>query len=147
MEEKGLGKSGKRKEGKRDACNKSRPFWTSAHFVCIIGLTQLSFQCPIKSRGVLFCMTDYAGICLIDQSDFCCHQGPQNWTNCGSYCRRFLSSPSLSFPCFHLLRCILFLSTLREHKQSPSDEILWVRFVNPSRAHLTEKAGRFVALY
>ena len=40
---------------------------------------------------------------------------------------------------FHLLPCILFLSTLREHKQSFCNEIPEVRCFHPSRAHVEKK--------
>ena len=43
---------------------------------------------------------------------------------------------------FHLLRCILFFSTVRDHKQSFSDEIPSLRCFNSSRAHFIEKSAQ-----
>ena len=61
---KGLGKSGKKKgrEEAEGAPAMKAAFCTSAHFISIIGLIQLSFQRPIKFMGALFYMTDYVEI-------------------------------------------------------------------------------------
>ena len=45
---------------------------------------------------------------------------------------------------FHLLPCILCLSTLREHEQSFSNEIPEVRCFHPSRAHAEKKWAGFM---
>ena len=49
--------------------------------------------------------------------------------------------------CSHLQPCSWFHSTLRDHEQSSSDEIPWVRCVHRSPAHLIEKVGRFDVRY
>ena len=43
--------------------------------------------------SVLNCVTLKTSNCLIDQSECCGRQRPQNWTNWSCFCRRSLSSP------------------------------------------------------